>query len=238
MSAAGEMADEQLLSRLLVVRHGESVAMAEGIVGGPKGCRGLTDRGHAQAAALRDRFAAGREPQVHFVYTSPLPRARETTDIVLPALGGGERDNLDVRIHDDLEEMRLGPIDGMTWEAARQQFAFVRSDGQPYTPVVPGGESRAGFRHRVAQVLNDIAASHPGATVFVGCHGGIVSAAMAMAFGIPPAQPGVGVVTAVTSITELELLDGDNGLLDGDKGRRWQVRRFNDAAHLTAVEAA
>ena len=226
------MAEEQLLSRLLIVRHGESVAMAEGIVGGPNGCRGLTDRGRAQAAALRDRFAAGREPAVDAVYSSPLPRARETTEIVRSALGSGAaRGSLDVRIHDDLEEMRLGPADGMTWDAARERFGFIQPMDQPYTPVLDGGESRAGFRHRVAQVLSDIAAAHTGETVFVGCHGGIASAAMAMAFGIPPGHRGVGVVTAVTSITELELLE-----LDGR--RLWQVRRFNDAAHLAAVEAA
>lgn len=233
MSAAGDMAEEQLLSRLLIVRHGESVAMAEGIVGGPKGCRGLTDRGRAQAAALRDRFAAGREPDVQVVYSSPLPRARETTEIVLPALGvaDGERGTLRVHTHDDLEEMRLGPADGMTWEAARKRFDFTQPMNQPYAPVVEGGESRAGFRHRVAQTLSDIAAAHPGKTIFVGCHGGVASAAMAMSFGIPTGHRGVGYVTAVTSITELELLEYDGQ-------RLWQVRRFNDAAHLAAVEAA
>ena len=226
------MAEHELLSRLLIVRHGESVAMAEGIVGGPKGCRGLTERGRAQARALRDRFAAGREPSVDVVYTSPLPRARETTEIVLAALGdGSKRGELEVHTHDELEEMRLTPADGMTWEAAREHFGFIQPMDEPYTGVIPGGESRAGFRHRVAQVLNDIAAAHPGDTVFLGCHGGIASAAMAMAFGIPPSHRGVGVVTAVTSITELELL--------AFEGRRlWQVRRFNDSAHLAAVEAA
>ncbi len=237
MSAAGEMAEEQLVSRLLVVRHGESVAMAEGIVGGRQGCRGLTALGRAQAAALRDRFAAGHEPQVNVVYSSPLPRARQTTDIVLPALGNGPAPgvaaagNLWVHVRDDLEEMRLGPADGMTWQAARERFEFVQPANEPYAPVVPGGESRADFRHRVAQALNDIAANHPGETVFVGCHGGIASAAVAMAFGIPPAHRGVGVVTKVTSITELELLE-----LEGR--RHWQVRRFNDAAHLAAIESA
>lgn len=226
------MAEHELLSRLLIVRHGESVAMAEGIVGGPKGCRGLTERGRAQARALRDRFAAGREPSVDVVYTSPLPRARETTEIVLAALGdGSKRGELEVHTHDELEEMRLTPADGMTWEAAREHFGFIQPMDEPYTGVIPGGESRAGFRHRVAQVLNDIAAAHPGDTVFLGCHGGIASAAMAMAFGIPPSHRGGGVVTAVTSITELELL--------AFEGRRlWQVRRFNDSAHLAAVEAA
>ncbi|WP_419841219.1 histidine phosphatase family protein [Candidatus Poriferisodalis sp.] len=226
------MADRQLVSCLLLVRHGESVAMAEGLVGGRGGCRGLTERGRAQAKALRDRFAAGREPQVDAVYSSPLPRARQTTDIVLPALGtGADCGNLPVHLHDDLEEMRLGPADGMTWHAARERFRFIPSVEQPYTPVIDGGESRAGFRHRVAQALNDIAAAHPAQTVFVGCHGGVVSAAIAMAFGIPPSQRGVGDVTEVTSITELELLQR--------RGRhRWQLRRFNDAAHLAVLEAA
>ena len=73
--------------------------MVDGVVGGPATCRGLSDVGQAQAAALRDRFASGTEIDVDVVYSSPLPRARETTDIVLPALGSG---NLEVHTHDEL----------------------------------------------------------------------------------------------------------------------------------------
>ena len=220
------MGIEQRTARLLLVRHGESQVMTKGIVGGPKTCSGLSDLGRAQARALRDRFAAGNEPAVDLVYASPLARAKETTEIVLPALGFPS--DHEVLIHDELEEMRLWPADGMSWDAARKAFDFVQPAQRPYAPVIAGAESRASFRMRVANVLHEIAERHPGSTIFIGCHGGVVSSAMAMAFGISPAHPGVGVTTKLTSITEIDLLtDGDH--------QRWQVRRFNDAAHLAGV---
>ena len=45
-------------TRLLLVRHGESVAQEEGIVGGPMGCRGLSEIGRRQVGLLRDRWRA------------------------------------------------------------------------------------------------------------------------------------------------------------------------------------
>lgn len=202
--------------------------MVDGVVGGPATCRGLSDVGQAQAAALRDRFASGTEIDVDVVYSSPLPRARETTDIVLPALGSG---NLEVHTHDELEEFRLGEADGLTWEAFRARYGPTNIlDRDPYRPLVPGGDSRAGFRHRVAVALSEISERHHGATIFVGCHGGVVSAAMATAFGLAPNQHLVDLPTVVTSITELEIFRG------GERGRRWTCRRYNDAAHLHGTE--
>lgn len=199
--------------------------MVDGVIGGMRTCSGLSDLGRKQAAALHDRFVEGAEPDVDVVYASPMPRARETTDIVLPALGGHE-----VNTHSELEEFRLGEADGLTWEVARERFggfAIWRED--PYRQVVPGADSRAGFRHRVALALTDIAHDHPGSTVFVGCHGGVVSSALALAFGVGPNQAMADLPTVVTSITELEYQEWP------DRGRRWRLLRYNDSAHLTAA---
>jgi len=218
-------ADEtELVARFLLVRHGESQVMVDGVVGGPATCSGLSEHGRAQAAALRDRFAAGAEPDIDVVYSSPLPRARETTDIVLPSLGAG---SLDVHVHPELEEFRLGEADGLTWEQLRARYGgFNMVEQDPYRELVPGGDTRAGFRHRVATALSDIADAHIGATIFVGCHGGVISSAMAVAFGLAPNQQIVELPTVVTSITELEILRG------GGKGRRWVCHRYNDSTHL------
>ncbi|MDG2114439.1 MAG: histidine phosphatase family protein [Actinomycetota bacterium] len=218
----------ELVARLLLVRHGESQVMVDGVVGGPETCSGLSDLGRAQAAALRERFANGTEAPIDVVYSSPLPRARETTDIVLPALGGG---GLTVNTHPELEEFRLGEADGLTWDQVRERYGFGQmSEQDPYRQFIPGGDTRAGFRHRVAMALADIAEAHHGQTVFVGCHGGVISSAMAVAFSLAPNQQAVELPTVVTSITELEILRG------GGRGRRWVCRRYNDSTHLHGTE--
>jgi Histidine phosphatase superfamily (branch 1) len=43
--------------RLVLVRHGDAHAGFHGVIAGPRGCAGLTDRGREQAAARRDFLA-------------------------------------------------------------------------------------------------------------------------------------------------------------------------------------
>jgi broad specificity phosphatase PhoE len=94
----------------VLVRHGESMAMVDSVVGGHEGCRGLSDLGRRQVEALRDRLAATGELRADALYASVLPRAIETAEILAPALGG-----LDVRQDCDLCEQHPGEGDGLTW---------------------------------------------------------------------------------------------------------------------------
>src|SRR2546423_1692878 len=48
-------------TRLVLIRHGESRSTVDRVVGGHRGCSGLTDRAVRQAKALRDRLAHTRE---------------------------------------------------------------------------------------------------------------------------------------------------------------------------------
>ena len=74
-------------TRLLMVRHGESRANADGVAGGPIGDGGLTDLGRRQARALAERLARSRELDgASALYTSTLPRAIETAEIVRASL--------------------------------------------------------------------------------------------------------------------------------------------------------
>ena len=219
--------DHNVLVRFLLVRHGESQVMVDGVVGGLKTCSGLSDKGRLQAGLLRDRFATMTEPLIDVVYSSPLPRAKETTDIAMSGLNP----QLVIEIHPELEEFRLGQADGLTWEKVREQYPDINpSNSDPYETLIPEGDSRAGFRHRVSTALSEIAKKHAGKTVFVGCHGGVISAAMASAFGLANNQTALEMAPTVTSITELELLVG-NG-----KPRRWVCHRYNDSAHLRGTE--
>ena len=224
---AGNSYDHNVLVRFLLVRHGESQVMVDGVVGGLKTCSGLSDKGRLQAGLLRDRFATMTEPLIDVVYSSPLPRAKETTDIAMSGLNP----QLTIEVHPELEEFRLGQADGLTWEKVREQYPDINpSNSDPYETLIPGGDSRAGFRHRVSSALSEIAKEHSGKTVFIGCHGGGISAAMASAFGLANNQTTLEMAPTVTSITELELLAG-NG-----KPRRWVCHRYNDSAHLRGSE--
>jgi broad specificity phosphatase PhoE len=74
-----------MTTKLYRIRHGESVGNVEPIIGGPRGDRGLTDRGREQARLLEQRLRAER-PHAHRLHTSTLPRARDTADYVARAL--------------------------------------------------------------------------------------------------------------------------------------------------------
>src|SRR5688500_12573601 len=138
--------DDDVFTRLLLVRHGESVAQVERIVGGDEGCRGLSDLGRRQVEALRDRWkstgmAADR------LLASNLPRAVETAEILSPAIGG-----LEVEVDADLAELRPGETDALPWEEYTSRYG-VDVAVHPYTPLSPGGESLAAFLLRVGQTL-------------------------------------------------------------------------------------
>ena len=78
-------------TRIVLVRHGESRAQELGILGGHDGCQGLSDLGREQVGELRDRLAAtGELADASALYSSMMPRAIETAEILAPALGGLE----------------------------------------------------------------------------------------------------------------------------------------------------
>src|SRR4051812_37531085 len=99
-------------TRVVIVRHGESQAQAAHILSGHDTCTGLTGRGRRQVGALRDRLATTDElGPVGVVYTSILPRARETAEILRPALGG-------IAAHAECDwcEIHSGVAEGMEFD--------------------------------------------------------------------------------------------------------------------------
>ena len=75
-------------TRLLLIRHGESEVTVKQIIGGDLACTGLSPLGRHQAEMLGDRWAQGHEPKVDALWSSTLPRATETAELLSPALGG------------------------------------------------------------------------------------------------------------------------------------------------------
>lgn len=213
-----------LLTRLVLIRHGESQVTVDAVVGGPKTCSGLSERGRRQAEALADRFARTGELQADMLLASTMSRAVQTAEIIAPALGG-----LEIEQVEDLEERRPGECDGMTWEAYREAYRREGWTFSIYEPLSPGGESFAEFQVRAATALHQVTTSLAGRTIVVVCHGGIIEASMVAFLGLPQSAGSGSMHQPNTSITEW-LLDPH---ATGARGvPPWRLVRYNDAAHL------
>lgn len=205
-------------TRLVLIRHGESDAQVNGYLSGHDVCKGLSDRGREQVAALRDRLVAtGELGAVDVAYTSILARAIETSEILAPALGG-------VTPGQECAwcEIHPGDAEGLTWAEFRERYPVVGELTDPYRSRAPGAESWAEFFVRAGARMRRIATEHEGQRVVVVAHGGIIGASF-IALGGLPLESGLHLTHEAmnTSITEWR----SNG--DG-----WQLVRYNDAAHL------
>jgi probable phosphoglycerate mutase len=207
------------MTRIVLVRHGESACNVAGIVGGHEGCTGLTTTGVAQAELLRDRLiATGEFSQAQALYSSVLARAVETARIIAPAIGDA---NLAVDQDCAVCELHPGEGDGLSWPRFAELYGEPDWDTNPGAPVAPGGESWVSFVERAAGALRSLAERHTGELVVVACHGGIVEAAMLSFLPMSDRTRPLGLPTAYTSITEWEL-----------DASRWRLLRYNDVAHL------
>ena len=215
----------KVVTQLFLIRHGEAVSNVQPIVGGMRGDTGLTPRGVAQAERLRDRLASTGEIAADVLISSTLPRARETAEIIAPALG------LPIIWDDDVQEMRPGVADGMSLDEFRERFGIPSTEREPFRPLAPGGENWGRFMLRVATALDRIARQHRDKSVVIVCHGGVIEGSFVYFFGLNSlAGLPVRFNTHNTSITHWKHDP------PGDPSPRWRLMRYNDDAHLRGMD--
>jgi probable phosphoglycerate mutase len=208
------------VTRLVLVRHGESKTTVARVIGGHRTCSGLSDLGRQQAERLRDRLLAGKEIAADVLISSHYSRARETAEIIAPALGG-----LEVIEDDGFGEHDPGPeCDGMSFDAYIDKYGGGWWEGDPFGISFPGGETIASFQFRVGQAIRRTIDTYAGKTVVVACHGGVVDAALRLALKSPPTGT-YEIQTLNTSITELQLV----------RDNFWRLIRYNDVGHLVGL---
>jgi probable phosphoglycerate mutase len=208
------------MTRLVLVRHGESVATVERRIAGMRSCAGLSPLGRKQAEALAQRLARTGEVAADVLVASTMRRAMETAEILAPALG-----ELPIVPEPGVAEHEPGPdADGLTFDEFVARYGDPNwAAGDPYIVGFPGGETIAQFRHRAATAFHRLAAGYDGATVMVVCHAGVIDVALRSFLNLP--YHGVfELQTLNTSLTELLR-----------PGPRWRLVRYNDAAHLEGL---
>ena len=171
-------------ARLILIRHGNTAS--NGLHPDPK-MSGWTDFplseiGHRQAAALRERL--GEEPAPAAIYSSPLQRAQET------AFALRDLCPEPIRVVDDLREVNCGAVDGMSIEFVKRNFSELwEQNMRQEDPDFrwPGGESYRELRGRSLAALDRISLSHPDETVLVVTHCGLISQVAGSLKGESPA---------------------------------------------------
>ena len=212
------------MTRLVLVRHGEAQSFVDGVIGGAKGCTGLSDLGRRQAKALYERLArTGELADAGAIYTSTLPRAIETAELIAPAIG-----EHDLTSTCELCELHVDErLDGKPFEDFAEWYDWPPTSN-PYVGWADGAEPWAEFVLRVGRELDRIVREHHGETIVVVCHGGVIGAALSVFAELPLRQP-FRLHIDNTSLTEWRFAPDVLGI------DRWTLNRFNDAGHLADV---
>jgi probable phosphoglycerate mutase len=160
---------------LVLVRHAEPIRIGPEESGGEAVDPQLTARGLDQAERLSTWLAA--EP-VHHVVSSPLRRALETAQpladahgLIVETVAGLREWDAEADHYIPMEELRETKSD--RWQA------MVEGRWEDY-----GGENPQRFRTRIVPTLNAVIEAHPGETVVVVCHGGVINVYLAALLGL------------------------------------------------------
>ena len=229
---ADRVPSESADTRIVLVRHGESLAQQLGIVGGHQGCQGLSELGRRQVEALGDRLVgSGGTSDGWALYASVMPRAVETASMLAAKLGGAEP-----KLDCGFCEHHPGEGDGLSWDEYAARYP-VPDSWDPHLRRAPGSETWAEMADRVSSGLDALVDRHRGEMVLVACHGGVIIHSLIRWLGIDPSGSveRAWMNPANASITEWRFVGPASASPGREASRSIELVRFNDHAHLDGL---
>lgn len=208
------------MTRLLIVRHGETEWNVEGRIQGHTNSN-LSKRGVAQARALAQRLARWK---IDAVYSSDLTRAMDTIAAAAKA------HKLSAQPRAALREKGFGDWEGRTVAEVSEGYPELwkryHVERELNTPI-PGGESWTQVQTRILGVLHEILETNPeDATVVIVGHGAALRPILLDAMQAPlSCLPRISLDNASLSIVEYKAPHG---------GR---LQLLNDVSHLEDLKA-
>lgn len=155
-----------LVTRFCLVRHGETEWNAARRIQGQIDI-GLNETGLRQAERAGHWLASAG---IAALYSSDLKRAWTTAQAIGRVLG------LSPRSVPEMRERRYGVFEGLTYDEAKAKHpaGYAAFEGRNAAYNFENGESLSEMFDRVTGKLKEIAAAHPGQSVVVVLHGGVL----------------------------------------------------------------
>jgi probable phosphoglycerate mutase len=153
-------------TRIIAIRHGETAWNVDTRLQGQLDVP-LNQRGQAQAQ--RAALAVAQEAPQR-IYSSDLQRARDTAAALAQATG------LPLLLDAGLRERHFGLWQGHTYAEVEQGWPTQSERWRRREPAFgpEGGETLQAFFDRVVATASRLAAQHPGQTVVMVAHGGVL----------------------------------------------------------------
>jgi probable phosphoglycerate mutase len=210
------------MTHLYLIRHGDATTTSTNPLEDPR----LTTLGIAQAERLRDRLAGTGELKADVLISSTMLRARQTAEIIAPAL------TLPIVYDDEVQEWRFPESEALNVDEYIEQFKSIPHDQKPFFQVIPGAENWAQFMLRACTSLNRITRLYETQTIVIVCHGGVIDASFhyflrLSTLHLPPAY----FATHNTAITHWYRAPEEGS------APTWTLERYNDIMHLRDLHA-
>src|SRR5438270_5346848 len=123
------------MTHLYLIRHGQALSAVQKTIGNTE----LSPLGIKQAEHLRDRLAATGEIAADVLIASTMLRAKETAEIIAPAL------NLPIIFDDEVQEWRDAEDEDISVEEYKAKFDPVEFEQKPFFHIAPGAENWVQF---------------------------------------------------------------------------------------------
>ena len=165
-----------MTTTVFLVRHGQTDPNINGLyVGWSKD--DLNDIGYTQAHSLSSRLAS--LPLSSF-YASPLRRTCTTASIL------AEPHNLEVKILDDLIEIRLGDWQGLYMDEIERRWPELwrQSRTDPSELTIPNGESFQQVTERAVRAFETVVGSNQGRQTVIVTHDIVIRVLVAHVLGV------------------------------------------------------
>ncbi len=207
------------VTRLYLVRHGQSAGNAEGRFGGHSATP-LSELGYHQAKITAQALA---KEKIDVIYSSDLHRAVQTAEPLADLL------NLPIIKTPAFRERKVGVLEGKTFDESKAEFPkdYYALVNRNVHHIITGGESYRHLLRRATEALHEILYTHQGENIVIFSHTGAICFLTLYLIGAinRHTKTTPWLVTSNCGINRFEIRGRNNV----------RVHAFNDTRHLQQV---